>query len=68
MDLFKNLESFELDKNKNKLFGLKCSIIWGNFKNGGTCPIIYLRKPKHMLQEDFDLLLDSIHIQIKILK
>ncbi len=60
------LTSFEYDKNRNKIFGIKSGIVWGKFSNPfSTSPILYISKPKHISQEDFELLLDKIEIIIK---
>jgi len=59
------LKSFEYDKNRNGIFGIKSGIVWGKFSNQGTSPILYISKPKHVSQEDFELLLDKIEIIIR---
>jgi len=63
MSIFDDLKSFSFDTNKQKLYGLKSGIVWGNYERGGSSPILYISKPKHLSQEDFDELLDSIDIQ-----
>jgi len=62
MSIFDRLKSFEFDKNKNKIYGLKSAIIWGNDERG-TSPILYISKPKHVSLEDYNELLNSIDIQ-----
>jgi len=62
MSIFDKLKSFEFDKNKNKIYGIKSAIIWGNTETG-TSPILYISKPKHVSQEDYNELLNSIDIQ-----
>lgn len=55
----------ELDKNKNKIFGIRSAILWGFIKDNVSCPIIYLRKPKYMSDEEFESVLDMLEIKIK---
>ncbi len=60
------IKSFEYDKNKNKLFGIKSAIIWGHSnRTNGIFPMLYISKPKHISQEDYELLLDNLEISIK---
>lgn len=55
----------ELDKNKNRIFGIKSAILWG-YKNSNTSyPLIYLRKPKYMSEEEFNDILDRLEITLK---
>jgi hypothetical protein len=64
MNIFDDLKSFSFSPNKNKLFGIKSGIVWGNSKNtNSSYPILYISKPKHISQEDFELMLDCIDIQ-----
>lgn len=55
----------ELDKNKNKIFGIRSAILWGFIEDNVSCPIIYLRKPKYMSDEEFESILDRLEIKIK---
>ncbi|KKN79233.1 hypothetical protein LCGC14_0342500 [marine sediment metagenome] len=67
MNILNKIESFEYDKNRHQQFGVKSAIIWGNSKDTNGCfPILYISKPKHISQEDYELLLDSIDIQFII--
>lgn len=62
--ILNEIKSFEFDKNRNKLFGIKSGIIWGHSRTtNGMFPMLYISKPKHISQEDFELLLDSIQIE-----
>ena len=64
MSIFDKLKSFEFDRNKNRNFGRKCGIIWGNSKEGNFMfPLLYISKPKHVSEEEYKELLDSIDIQ-----
>lgn len=61
-NILTKLRSIEVDRNRNKIFGIKSGIIWGHHKEGGSFPLLYLSKPKHISQEDFDTLLEHINI------
>lgn len=64
--ILEKIESFEYDKNKNKIFGIKSAIVWGHSnENNSTFPLFYISKPKSVSQKDFELLLDKIDITIK---
>lgn len=66
MNILESIRSYEYDKNKTKVFGIKSAIIWGHSKSSnGSFPMLYISKPKNISQEDFELLLDSIDITIK---
>lgn len=66
MNILETIHSFEFDKNKNKVFGIKSGIVWGHSnKTNATFPMLYISKPKHITQEDFELLLDKIDISIR---
>lgn len=66
MNILESIRSYEYDKNKTKVFGIKSAIIWGHSKSSNSSfPMLYISKPKNISQEDFDLLLDSIDITIK---
>lgn len=65
MSILNDLKSIELDKNKRKVFGIKSGILWGHSnKTNGSYPLFYILKPKHMTQEDFDIILD--HLEVKL--
>jgi len=60
------IKSFEYDKNRNKLFRIKSAVIWGHSNStNGIFPMLYISKPKHISQEDYELLLDNLEITIK---
>lgn len=64
MSIFEKIRSFEFDKNKNKIFGIKSAIVWGHSKEKSfTSPLLYIIKPKYISQEEYEELLDSIDIQ-----
>jgi len=66
MNILKKIHSFEYDKNRNKIFGIKSAIIWGHSKETNAIfPILYISKPKNISQSDFELLLDKIDITIR---
>lgn len=58
------IKSFEYDKNRKRIFGIKSAIVWGHFE-GVMSPLFYITKPKHISQEDFDAILDRLEISIK---
>ena len=65
-NILERIRSFEYDKNRNKIFGIKSAIVWGYSKEGSTTfPLFYISKPKSVSQEDFELLLDKIDIIIR---
>lgn len=66
MSVFDSIKSIEFDKNKNKIFGIKSGILWGHSKNENKCfPILYISKPKHISQKDFESILNRVEINIK---
>jgi len=66
MNILEKIKSFEYDKNRDKIFGIKSGIVWGHSKDtNGSFPMLYISKPKHVTQKDFDLLLDKIDISIR---
>lgn len=66
MNILQKIKSYEYDKNRNKIFGIKSAIIWGNRKDtNSTFPMLYISKPKHISKEDFELLLDKLDITIR---
>jgi len=65
MNILDKLRSVEFDKNRKKIFGIKSGIIWGHSKETNGCyPLLYISKPKNISKEDFEVLLDSLRIQI----
>lgn len=66
MNILEQIRSFEFDKNRKKLFGIKSGIVWGHSKTtNGSFPMLYISKPKGISQSDFELLLDSLDIKLK---
>ena len=65
MNILNKIQSFEFDKNRGKIFGVKSAVIFGHSKEGSSFPILYISKPKHISQEDYELLLDRLDIQIR---
>ena len=66
MNILETIRSFEFDKNRKSIFGIKSGILWGHSnKSNGSFPMLYISKPKHISQEDFELLLDKIDISIR---
>jgi hypothetical protein len=60
------IRSFEFDKNRKAIFGIKSGIVWGHSnKINGSFPMLYISKPKGINQEDFELLLDKLDISIR---
>lgn len=67
MNILKKIKSFEYDKNRKGLFGIKSGIVWGHAtETNGMFPLLYISKPKHIRQEDFEDLLDSLNIEFII--
>ena len=65
MSILDTIKSFEFDTNRNKIFGIKSGIVWGRSnKIHGSFPMLYISKPKHISQEDFELLLSKLDIYI----
>lgn len=64
-NILSTIKSFEYDKNRSNVFGIKSAIIWGHSnKSNSIFPILYISKPKHITQEDFEVLLDSLNIEL----
>ena len=55
----------EFDTNRDKIFGIKSGILWGNYGNGKVAPLLYISKPRHLSQEDYEILLESMMIVFK---
>lgn len=65
MNILDSIRSFEFDKNRKFVFGIKSGIVWGHSnKSNSSFPMLYISKPKNISQEDFELLLDKIQIEI----
>lgn len=63
MSIFDKIRSVEVDKNKNKIFGIKSAIIWAHSnQTNSTYPLLYLRKPKNITDEEYKELIDSINV------
>lgn len=65
MNITDELRSIEFDKNKEHIFGIKSAILWGHREKGATSPLLYISKPKHISQEDFDYLIDHLDLQLR---
>jgi hypothetical protein len=69
MNIFDKVKSFEFDRNRNRIFGIKSGIVWGHSKDtNGIFPLLYVSKPKHISQEDYELMLDSLELSFNIKK
>lgn len=69
MTIINKLRSVEYDKNRTKIFGLKSAILWGRFKDSnGSMPLLYISKPKHIPQEEYEDLLERLEINLKVFK
>ncbi len=63
MSIFNRIKSFEFDKNRTKILGIKSGIVWGtHITKNSSAPILYISKPKHVTQDEFEELLDSMQI------
>jgi len=66
MSIFHEIRAIEFDRNTNHQFGVKSAILWGHSKHtNGAFPILYISKPKHISQDDFDYILNKLDIKIK---
>lgn len=66
-NILSKIKSFEFDRNRKKIFGIKSGIVWGHSKEtNGIFPLLYISRPKHINQEDFETLLNSINIEFII--
>lgn len=66
MNILESIRSFEFDKNRKKIFGIKSGIVWGHSnKTNSSFPMLYISKPKNISQEDFELLLEKLDISIR---
>ena len=67
MSIFNTIKSFEFDRNRKHIFGIKSGIVWGHSNTSNSSnPLLYISKPKHITDEAFEELLDSIDIQFKV--
>lgn len=64
MNIIEQLKLIYFDRNRCKKFGIKSGILWGYKENNSCFPLLYISKPKHISQEDFEILLDKIDINI----
>ena len=58
------MSQYEFDSNKDHIFGIKSAILW-KYGEKGLSPVLYLRKPKHVSQEEYDELIQNMQIYIK---
>lgn len=65
MSALDGIRSIEYDRNRTKLFGIKSGIVWGHKKEGGSFPLLYISKPKHVSQADFEEILNKLDISIR---
>lgn len=66
MKITEKIKSFEYDKNRKGIFGIKSAVVWGHLKDKNqSFPLLYITKPKGISQSDYELLLDKIDIQIR---
>lgn len=66
MNILDTIRSFEFDRNRTRVFGIKSAIVWGHSnKSNSSFPLLYISKPKGISQEDYELLLDKIDISIR---
>lgn len=63
MSIYDEIEDLEFDKNADNKFGIKSPIIWAySKKTNGMYPVLYLRKPKHISEDFFNELINSLSI------
>lgn len=66
MSILDKIRSIEFDRNRTKVFGIKSGILWAHSnETNGTYPLLYISKPKHISQEDFELILDKLDINVR---
>lgn len=65
MSALDEIRAIEYDRNRTKLFGIKSGIVWGHKKEGGSFPLLYISKPKHVSQADFEEILNKLDISIR---
>ena len=69
MTIIDKIRSIEYDKNRSKIFRIKSAILWGHSKcTNSTFPLLYISKPKHITQEEYEDLLDRLEINLKVFK
>ena len=56
-------DHYELTKDGFPSLGIKSATIWG-IKGVVSCPLLYLRKPKHLSDNDYIELLNRLEIII----
>ena len=61
--LLNTLKSISCDKNKSRFLNIKSVIVWGH-REKGSFPLLYIKKPKHVSQEDFDEIIDHLEIML----
>lgn len=59
----KRIKYLSLDPNKSKVYGIKSAIIWG-CEERQSYPVAYIKKPKHIKQEEFEYILSKIDITL----
>lgn len=66
MSIISQVRSIEFDRNRRHIFGIKSGILWGHSKVGNSSfPLLYISKPKHIKQDDFEALLNNLIIELK---
>jgi hypothetical protein len=66
MTVLDEIGSFSFDQNREEKFGVKSGIVYGHSNTvNAIYPLLYISKPKHLSQEDFDLLLSKLDISIR---
>lgn len=62
-DIFDGLKYIEFDSNRNKQYGIKSAIVWGNYGQS-IKPLVYVSKPRFMTEHDFERLLKRMDVNI----
>ena len=60
------ITSIEFDQNKTRVFGIKSAILWAHEGSGSSYPLLYISKPKHVSQEDYDRVISKLDINVKV--
>jgi hypothetical protein len=67
MTIIDRIKSFEFDRNRNNVFGIKAAIVWARTEEGFTLyPLLYISKPRWITQKDYDDILDRLQLSISI--
>ena len=58
-----NPQKFSFSKSGEKALGIKSPILWG-IEGGKMYALVYLRKPKHVSQEEFNQIIERMSLYL----